>query len=1348
MIAGDMETRLRADIAQLERFNREVRTLTDRAMNGVRDSVIKTIDSLVSQVGKASAGLGTLGADASKNLGSTAAAAMTQMSKSAAAAKTALANTVKELKPITDAIKAATEPPGGAKAGAAGAKKDEPALKKPELAPGAKTAQASAAAIKDAVKPEVPKTDAAQDKTKEEAVKAAAEIDKLLDPSKAMTFADAFKSAFGSAGGSVVKLGEAIKGMTDKQNENAKARSTALVAYGSDATKLASVMHELSNKEARDKVAALGDMAGASKSFFKTNSTGYKTLEAAEKGFRKVEKLMAVEAALTKSGLMSSFTGLFVSSKATETAAEAGASAKSVVAAGTQSSAWGVTAVVKALASMPYPSSLVAGAATLAAVVALGVVVGGGINRGAGGKSAETMQKSQGTGTVFGDKGAKSDSIEKSLELLESHSESLVPLNRGMLVALRSIDASMGGLGNLIVRRSEVVNGTNLGIPTGSRFNSQALVDSNKFFGGHGVMGSIMGKISSAIFGKTTTSIVDSGIRFGGSVNALQEGKGYEQYATVDIKKKNLLGSKTRSEDRSGELNKELSQQFAMIFTDVETALTDAAIGLGVGGKHVKDTLDGFNIASTSLSLKGLSGTALAEALNAVLSKTMDQMSAKVFPEMEKFRQVGEGYTETVVRIATNYAALDAGLASIGMTFGATGLKSLAAREQLISLVGGIDRLSEQTSGFADNFLSEAERLAPVQKHVKEELKRLGFASVQTREDFKNAVQGFSKDGKLTDKTGAETYAGLLALQEAFATVVPAIEGTGSAARTAADVLAERNSLQDQYDNVTMSDKDLLRKQRKAIDPSNQPMFDKVQIETTNKGYLDQIKALEFAAMSASDQRKEEIKGMDASTLALYERKEKLLLDAKATADADALLIKNRSIELQIMELTGDKAGVLAANRAAEVVGLNASTVALISNRNALQDQAAAASRAVGGANTAFGTLKTAVETEKTRLQTAYQTEVTRITNEATNAKTAIGEITQRADTVRAVFEKLNTALASTVIESRFFDAAQRRSAQELLARAAITTRGGGTADIKGLDEALATISKPSQQLFGSFEEWARDQARTGSSIAALQANAQAEVDYAALAVAGINKTIEAINGGSEAQLALLATQHTENIARQDEILIKAQGELDLALGVNTGLVSIAEALTQFAAALGVVRDTPAPLSVEGLYQKVLGRQGEKAGLDFWKAAYGDSVNATEEADFIRAAQPEIDAGKNGTLKEFLRKHGVPAYANGGDFAGGLRLVGEHGPELEATGPARIFNAGQTRSLLANANSAGGGDLAGEIRELRMVVQSQAAALIEISSNTGKTAGSSDQLAKQFNNVSSGGNNLRTKAIA
>ncbi|NHZ34477.1 hypothetical protein [Massilia rubra] len=1281
--------------------------------------------------------------------------------------------------------------------------------------------------------------------------KAGEELDKFLDPGKAKGYAEVLKDAFGSTGESIGKLMDVMGEYGEREEKVAEARKSANAKYANDATKLAAVTREINIKETKDRIGSYGDMAGAAKGFFKEGSTGYKSLEIAEKGFRAIEKAMAIQSMLTKSGLLQAFTGLFVSSKATETAATVASVAPDVAASVTKGTAAAAAGVAGQAQGDPY-TAWARMAAMVAAMAALGFAVAGGGKGGGGGKTAAEMQKTQGTGGVFGDENAKSDSIGRSLELLKGSSDSLIPLNRGMLASLRAIEASLGGLTNILVRTPGVVNGTNMGITTG-QLDIGKPTDAIS-----GVMTSVTkallpgfgGKVAGFInnlWGKTKQTIVDAGIQFGGNVRSLQAGEGFSQYASVDTTKSSFFGAKKKTTNnvKVEGLNDELSDQFGKVFTNIEGVLNHAAIGLGVGADHVKNTLDAMTIEVSSISLKGLTGTALTEALNAVLSKTMDDMAQKVFPDMTGFRQVGEGYAETVIRLASNYSALDANLKSIGMTFGAVGVPSLRAREDLLLLAGGLDKLTEQTKGFAENFLTEAERLAPVQEYVTAELKRLGFEGVQTRDQFKAAVQSFSASGALATATGAETYTGLMALQAAFAAVVPAMEAVAVTSKSAADILAEGKTLKGQIAELNMTDPDKLTKEKNGYDKSNWADFDELQAAKANKPLREQIAALKWAAMTTEKQREEEIKLLDKTTLALYLEKEQLVATAKAAADAkvakekaDALLAKNRTIDIQIMELTGNKIGALKATRETELVGLDASTVALVKHRNALQDQALAATNAVTGANTAFNNVKTAVEQDKADLETAYQTNVTAIQKRADDAKIAIDGITQRADAVRAVFEKLNTALASTVIESKAFDGAQRRSAQELLARAAATTRGGGTADIKGLDDALATIAKPSQQLFRTFEEWARDQARTGNTIAALQANAKAEIDVAELTVAAINRSVSAIEGGTAAELRLLKEQHEAAMAKQQLIIDSAKLQLDAALGLNTGILSVTEALKQFGTALTVVKTTQSPRTVEGLYEQILGRKGEQGGLDFWKKAFGESIDDNEVADFTNAAKPELDAKQkgtwqqflsdhgipssaigggappltsvgaapvtsvgaaptlltvdqlyenilhrrgetagltfwknafgasvdaveelefrkaalpelqareNGTLAKFLRDHGVPGYADGGQFEGGVRLVGENGPELEATGPARIYNAGQTRSLLVNASS---GDLAGEIRELRMVVQSQAEALIEISSNTGKTAGSSDQLAKQFNNVSSGGNNLRTKAIA
>ncbi len=80
-------------------------------------------------------------------------------------------------------------------------------------------------------------------------------------------------------------------------------------------------------------------------------------------------------------------------------------------------------------------------------------------------------------------------------------------------------------------------------------------------------------------------------------------------------------------------------------------------------------------------------------------------------------------------------------------------------------------------------------------------------------------------------------------------------------------------------------------------------------------------------------------------------------------------------------------------------------------------------------------------------------------------------------------------------------------------------------------------------------------------------------------------------------------------------------------------------------------------------------------------------------------------------VKNVFAKAGVPAFASGGLHAGGARIVGENGPELEVTGPSRIFNAPQIASALRSAGGGGGGADTGRLESLVEQLTQEVAAL-------------------------------------
>ncbi|MGL4639872.1 MAG: phage tail length tape measure family protein [Shewanella sp.] len=106
----------------------------------------------------------------------------------------------------------------------------------------------------------------------------------------------------------------------------------------------------------------------------------------------------------------------------------------------------------------------------------------------------------------------------------------------------------------------------------------------------------------------------------------------------------------------------------------------------------------------------------------------------------------------------------------------------------------------------------------------------------------------------------------------------------------------------------------------------------------------------------------------------------------------------------------------------------------------------------------------------------------------------------------------------------------------------------------------------------------------------------------------------------------------------------------------------------------------------------------------------------------LRFEAAALTEAVDGAIRDAFEQYGgdffgFRGFASGGDFGGGLRVVGENGPELEATGPSRIYNAAQTAEILS-----GGGNVADQIANLRNEMK---ASLYAIAKNTGKT---SDQL--------------------
>lgn len=496
-----------------------------------------------------------------------------------------------------------------------------------------------------------------------------------------------------------------------------------------------------------------------------------------------------------------------------------------------------------------------------------------------------------------------------------------------------------------------------------------------KILGGLGVNGKFASMLSgSAVFarafGRKAPSIEAQGLQ--GTISA----GGFNGNLFADILEK---GGWFRSDKRSTQ-TQALATEQQKAFDDTIKAMAGSVRGFAEVLGLQTGAIDGYN-----KQIKLTFGKDEAEnqkMIQEAFAGLGDDLAAAVYPALSTFQQAGETTSATLQRLATGFQVVDAVLASLGSdsqtAFGAVGSASIAARERLIGFAGGVEALAVQADFFTQNFLTDAERIAPIQKEVNAQLGALGLAGITTTEQFKTAVQTLLNSGALATEQGAKDYAQLLALAPKFKAVADYLKELNDAAEEAAAKLAEVNKpyLEQirEMERSLMSATDRRLAEIAGMDASTVALHDRLAVLREenalldlNKGYRDQIRELERSLMSANDRRLDEIAGMDASTVALYDHLAALNLEVEARDQAAerarAIADEAKALQDQYDELTmtsaelADKAkkAIDPANRARynEIKAIEAQRSASEIAATAIQAaaaSAAAAMQSLGGA--------------------------------------------------------------------------------------------------------------------------------------------------------------------------------------------------------------------------------------------------------------------------------------------------------------------------------------------------------------------------------------------------------------
>ena len=718
-----------------------------------------------------------------------------------------------------------------------------------------------------------------------EAVKKAGEdLDRFLDPTKAQTFGEALKGAFGLAGDSLTQLISNLDAYSIRQAEVDKARKDAAMRFATDSKGYATASEAISRNELRSRVTAYGDMASAAKGFFTEGSKGYRTLETAEKAFRAYELVMAAEGLAKKLFFKEAEVAAHTTLNATKLAGESATTTASTTLAATEASAWGVTAVVKAIASLPFPLNLAAGAATLAAVLAVGAKVAGGGVGGSNISVSQARQEKQGTGSVFGDSAAKSDSIARALERVEDNTYQGLLISTGMLSALTAIKDSIGSFAALAVRDMSL---TGKGGAGATGYDSIARL-SGTIDGAGGLLSKFSEKITNAVLGGRKT-LVDSGFTIDKTTLAAIADGGLNAMRYSDIKKDGGLFSSDKTSTQFAALGVEGNRQIAKVLLSLSDGIREAGLALGLPADAFSQKLDAFVVDIGKISFKDMKADEIEKTLQAVFSKLGDDMAQFAVGGLEQFQKVGEGYMETLARIAQGYQSVSVVMESMGMTFGAIGVDSIAARQRLLDLSGGLEKFVQSSEQFLKDFFTEQEQAAALKSRIQPILGQYGLSASgeDATKNFRNYLVALDP----STEAGAKAFA-------ALSQIAPALKQIADAEQYIYD---ERKDLQSQLDELTMSSAQLLAKQRDALDESNRALFDQVQTATKGAAVLDERKQmqeqLDELTLTSAELLGRQRDALDESNRALFDQ-------VQAAKKAASVLTERNGLQQQLDELT------------------------------------------------------------------------------------------------------------------------------------------------------------------------------------------------------------------------------------------------------------------------------------------------------------------------------------------------------------------------------------------------------------------------------------------------------------
>lgn len=363
--------------------------------------------------------------------------------------------------------------------------------------------------------------------------------------------------------------------------------------------------------------------------------------------------------------------------------------------------------------------------------------------------------------------------------------------------------------------------------------------------------------------------------------------------------------------------------------------------------------------------------------------------------------------------------------------------------------------------------------------------------------------------------------------------------------------------------------------------------------------------------------------------------------------------------------------------------------------------------------NDAFSALQKSVDVERQKITDHYNEALKTVNERIQNVSESIGKL-----------KTLSDALKSTVDTLRPMS---REQAKSQIQQAIDAARSGkALPDAKDLQQALGVLGDKSTSGFKSSFEFAREQAKTANLIGELGGLTDKQLTIEERSLSALESQRDRLDQGFR-----------DEIERLDTLLEQGKAQIDSMNGLNTSVLSLVDALGQLN--LRLLQGGGSGVADPSTGGVTVGGTGEERGklINQFINAPGRTPEEVYAASVkYGVTAEELDSQSKFSLKDIndwidskglKRLTGIPGFASGGMHRGGLRIVGEHGPELESTGPSRITSNNDLKNIVNNDGVVKAiSDLQAEIKEVKT---------------------SNDKVRKILDSVTQGGTFLRVKNI-